>query len=239
MKMIAMLPAVFAFLSLLPQSSGLLIKSHWSHVRMSTVPPERIDGRRGGEVILLCSASGSPAPSVAWYKDGLFVSHQDWKVEEGGNSLGETVARLVLPCLTDDDAGLYECRARAGEHETTSTTEVHVVAAEVERGRCLVPGRPVIGSWRPMYLVEMGDTARLPCRIQSGVSAVEVSWTNSAGAADNNDVRLVVQQNGDLVINDIQFQDMGQYTCTATGPGGSDSVHTFVYPLAPDRNSLN
>ena len=35
------------------------------------------------------------------YKDDLFVSHSDWSVDQGGNSIGETVARLVLPCLTD------------------------------------------------------------------------------------------------------------------------------------------
>jgi hypothetical protein len=33
-------------------------------------------------------------------KDSLFVSHMDWSVEESAGTMGETVARLTLPCLT-------------------------------------------------------------------------------------------------------------------------------------------
>lgn len=253
MQLIAAILAAVHLLTALPVTTGLLIRSHWSHVRMSTLPPARVDGRRGGEVVLLCSASGSPAPSVAWYKDDLFVSHSDWSVDQGGNSIGETVARLVLPCLTDSDAGVYECRAKAGQHEATATTQLNIVPDDAATGaaadsddnqqqpRCTVPNRPVIAVWRPMYLVEEGDTARLPCTVQSGVPAGQVSWTNALGAqaADNNDSRIQVEESGDLVITNINFKDMGQYTCTVTGTEGSDSVHSFVYPLAPSRNSLN
>jgi hypothetical protein len=47
------------------------VQSHWEHVRLKALPPVRVDGREGGQVVLTCSATGSPAPSVAWYK----VSH--------------------------------------------------------------------------------------------------------------------------------------------------------------------
>jgi hypothetical protein len=32
-------------------------------------------------------------------KDSLFVSHMDWSVDESAGTMGETVARLTLPCL--------------------------------------------------------------------------------------------------------------------------------------------
>jgi hypothetical protein len=32
-------------------------------------------------------------------QDSLFVSHMDWSVGESAGTMGETVARLTLPCL--------------------------------------------------------------------------------------------------------------------------------------------
>ena len=51
-------------------SGGLVVQSHWEHVRLKVLPPVRVDGREGGQVVLTCSATGSPAPSIAWYKVG-------------------------------------------------------------------------------------------------------------------------------------------------------------------------
>ena len=82
--------------------------------------------RRSGELTLTCSATGSPAPSVAWYKDNLFVAHleedQDTSLEE--TSLGETVAKLTLPCISAKDVGQYECRASAGRQQISAVTQV-------------------------------------------------------------------------------------------------------------------
>jgi hypothetical protein len=65
----------------------------------------------------------------------------------------------------------------------------------------------------------------------------QVVWTTGDGqAAQGNNVRVSLEDNGDLVIQKVTFADMGQYTCTVTGPGGTDSIHTFLYPLAPERN---
>jgi hypothetical protein len=67
----------------------------------------------------------------------------------------------------------------------------------------------------------------------------QVVWTTSDGQpAQGNDIRFRLEENGDLIIQKVTFADMGQYTCTVTGAGGSDSVHTFLYPLAPERNLL-
>jgi len=218
-------------------TEALVIQSHWSHVRLKSIPPARVDGREGGEVVLLCSATGSPTPKIAWYKDSMFVSHLDWSVEEDISSIGEAVARLTLPCLNHRDIGTYECRVRAGEHETSATTQVNVVPADDIQGHCVDNGRPRISMWKGTYMIEEGDTARLPCRVQNDVLDYQVTWTNIEGEpAHANDARYFVERNGDLVIKDIRFTDMGQYTCTVSGPGGSDTIHTFVYPLSPERN---
>jgi len=63
--------AVLCLAMLFSPGAGRIIQPRWSHVRLKSVPPARVDGRQGGRVVLVCSATGSPAPKVAWYKDSL------------------------------------------------------------------------------------------------------------------------------------------------------------------------
>lgn len=218
------------FMVTMSVASSLVIKSHWEHVRLKKVPPARVDGRKSGEIILTCSATGSPAPNIAWYKDDLFVPHLDYNLEEKSASLGETVAQLRLPCLTESEAGLYECRARAGKQEVSAVTEVNIV--EYEENLCRKEGQPEIAMWRPTVMVEEGDVMVLPCRVKDPHDQ-EIAWTNGRGEDIGNDVRFVVTESGDLVISSVTWNDMGQYTCTAKNLKGATSVNTFLYPLAP------
>jgi len=226
-SMKSVLPLVI--LTLLSTTSSLVIKSHWEHVRLKKVPPARVDGRKSGEILLTCSATGSPAPSIAWYKDDLFVPHLDYNLEERSPSLGETVAHLRLPCLSESDAGLYECRARAGKQEVSVVTEINV--AEYEDNLCREEGQPEISMWRPTMMVEEGEVVVMPCRVKQPHDQ-EITWTNGRGDDLGNDVRFVVSDNGDLQISGVTWGDMGQYTCTAKNMKGATSVNTFLYPLA-------
>jgi len=231
LKMIPSMKVVLPLLilTLLSTTSSLVIKSHWEHVRLKKVSPARVDGRKSGEIILTCSATGSPAPSIAWYKDDLFVPHLDYNLEERSPSIGETVAQLRLPCLSESDAGLYECRARAGKKEVSAVTEINVV--EYEDNLCREEGQPEISMWRPTMMVEEGEVVVMPCRVKQSHDQ-QIIWTNGRGDELGNDVRFVVSDNGDLKISGVTWGDMGQYTCTANNLKGTTSVKTFLYPLA-------
>lgn len=204
-----------------------------THVTLTSAGPARVDGRRSGEVELTCSASGSPAPSVAWYRDSLFVSHQTeltGEEQRGGESFGETVARLRVSCLTEEDAGQYECRAVAGRQQVSAVTQLNVV--DWEAGQlCRQTGRPEISVWRSTVLVEEGSSVVLPCTVSSPGDSI-ITWS-SRGSRLHTGARLTIAESGELRISELRWGDMGQYTCTATNTAGSDQIQSFVYPLRP------
>ena len=205
-----------------------MIQSHWEHVKFKSLAPARVDARLTGALELTCSATGSPAPSLAWYKDGLFVYHEP--EPSSGSSLGETVAKLRVDCVTSEAAGQYECRAVAGLQQISAVTEVRVVTWE-EGSLCQERGQPEISLWRPTLMVEAGDSVVLPCRVERPDEAV-VMWSDSRGEAVTSEERFEVMENGDLRISGVSWEDMGQFTCTASNEAGVASVNTFLYPLA-------
>jgi len=234
------LPVVSTFtilLSLLLTADSMVISPRWEHLRWKTLPPARVDVRRSGEMTLSCSATGSPAPDLAWYKDGLFVPHlelgQEEEEEEEGKSLGETVAKLRLGCMGDNMEGVYECRARAGKQELNVVTEVNIVDWEGE-DVCIMTGKPEIAVWSPTLMVEEGHTALLRCRDMEHRDDVNIVWRDEEGKEVGDGERQSITEKGDLVIRQVTFKDMGTYSCTLENTRGQDSVSTFLYPLAPN-----
>ena len=100
--------------------------------------------------------TGSPTPSTAWYKDGKRISGT--QVSPGG--LGETFAKLSLPCVTESDAGVYECRGDASGQEVVVATKVEVVGHAPHSG-CLPREKhnagPTITGWFSTVMIESGD----------------------------------------------------------------------------------
>jgi len=205
-----------------------VIQKHWEHIKLKKVAPASIEARRSGELELTCSATGSPAPSISWYKNGLFVYHEVDHSLEDHSSLGETVARLRIPCVGDDDAGQYECRAVAGKHQQSAVTTVKV--ADWDTNLCFNTGDPFITLWKPTLMIEIGETVVLPCRLDKNIDAV-ITWTDAQGKVVTNGDQYQVLISGDLVISSVSWSHMGQYSCTATNVAGTTTIHSFVYPL--------
>jgi len=221
---------------LLLAAESLVISPRWSHLRWKTVAPARVDVRASGQVVLTCTATGSPAPAVAWYKDGLFTPHLELAEDQTqeGASLGETVAKLRLSCASKETVGKYECRARAGEQELSAVTQVEL-ADWSEGDLCSEQGSPEVAVWSPTLMVEEGTDAVLRCRgMSSETTVTTTTWLNDKGEQlGKKGKRHSVTDSGNLIVRDVSFADMGSYTCRLTNKMGSDQVDTFLYPLAP------
>ena len=80
----------------------------------------------GSTVQLKCHASGAPAPSVTWYKDGrqYFTAYYD--SHHGGISSAEGQV-LELNDVTAEDSGEYRCVAMNVNGEVEFTYKLDVV----------------------------------------------------------------------------------------------------------------
>ena len=177
-------------------------------VEIAEAPPKLLEARQHGNTVLECSANGSPAPEITWYKDGLpyikdfAAGSQDH--EFGAQSMGETKSRINLDCVSESDAGLYECVATSNGASTSVGTQVHV--SSFEQGNGCVQRRlldyestpPKIYQWIGTYLQPIGQDARLICRAEGQRSIYWIGPTDQEIDADNG--KYKVMPNGDLLV---------------------------------------
>ncbi|CAG2121939.1 unnamed protein product, partial [Medioppia subpectinata] len=63
------------------------------------------------------------------------------------------------------------------------------------------------------------------------------SWLGPEDNTLTNSAKYKVLENGDLIIRDLTWDDMGNYMCVAENSHGSDRTSLFLYPTLPeDRN---
>jgi len=200
-------------------------------VRLKEIPPALVAARSSGRVSLSCSVTGSPTPTVAWYREGKRLAGS----QESPGGLGETWVRLSLTCIDEEDAGTYECKGEAQGREVRVTTKVSVVGHSPHSGcqsRDRIAAAPTITGWHSTLMMQSGDTARLKCNIQDSTEKFSVIWRNAAGEEVKSEGRYKMDGT-DLVISQASWADMGRFTCTAQNGFGVDMVSSFLYPLAP------
>ncbi|XP_060069782.1 hemicentin-1-like [Ylistrum balloti] len=154
----------------------------------------------GGSIQLLCGASGVPSPIIRWEKNGQPVED---KQNIGGRSL------LIVNSARREDGGLYTCIAEnpAGV-DTASATVIMSVPPRVT-----VPDGNAV--------VSIAEKVMLTCSV-GGDPQPEILWTKNGRPVLYSD-RIVVLNNGSLVIYDATSSDAGEYKCVATNYAGTST----------------
>jgi len=223
------------------------------YVSFAEAPPKFIEARKHGKVLLECAAKGEPAPQIKWYKDGkplhknkkhpkkMFnhhgmplyrygkgMLHKDLKMS---GSLGQIKAQVNLDCITEEDAGVYECVIWNGYETKTTTTELRVESFDTDT-TCHKPTKPKIHQWSEMYFQTTGGNALLTCR---SAGPHEIFWIGPNGKpVDIKGKKYQMTSQGDLIVRNLSFEDMGNFQCLVKNIHGSDMIETFVYPLATE-----
>lgn len=88
-------------------------------------------------------------------------------------------------------------------------------------------------SWR---FALQRSTVILPCRV-TGQPIPYLFWIDNAGntISPASHLRHTVLPNGDLQITDLQWSDMGEFTCKVQSGYTEKSVTTFLYPVRSVR----
>ncbi len=160
------------------------------------------------------------------------------------DSLAETKSRLSIECVAESDAAVYECVAENEADRLTAETKVAVSSSLGGNGDACLSRRlassrvspPAIHQWMGTYLQVMGTDAHLICRADG--NAAEIVWMDP-----NDDVieydgdKYLPLSNGDLIVRDLDFGDMGMFKCVARNEFGEDMKETFVFPTAAVRSN--
>ncbi|XP_037092235.1 neural/ectodermal development factor IMP-L2-like [Pollicipes pollicipes] len=193
-------------------------------------PPATRGVRLYSSLQLECEFLGSPPPTIDWLRGGS-LHHKAGLIgdlEEETNSLetlshggiAATRSRLYLDCVTPRDQGQYTCRGSTGRELATSSTQLKItgpasaddlLACEQAKEASFRPARIV--QWRVRLLAKMGSRIRLPCDA-TGFPAPVITWTRSFHPVMDEDERVTVTEKGHLIIDSLQWSDMGVYQCT-------------------------
>lgn len=103
-----------------------------------------------------------------------------------------------------------------------------------ERGlnNCSSESDPIITLYSPTLVANIGVTVVLPCRA-SGKPTPQITWVNNYNVplSLSTNLRHRVLDSGDLMIEELLWEDMGGYTCQAKSGNRQQVVSTFLYPL--------
>ncbi|KAI2803507.1 Neural ectodermal development factor, partial [Blomia tropicalis] len=90
--------------------------------------------------------------------------------------------------------------------------------------------------WTETILESIGSDAIIHCHA-TGFPKPTHTWYDSENNKIVSNERMRILANGDLLISNVSFGDMGVYRCVASNQYGSDQLEkAFLYPTAPERD---
>jgi len=185
-----------------------------------------------GKSEIECAVQGSSYPTVEWLKDGELITHND--VEESLDLMVDSAvlvkvkSALVIPCSYPSQSGLYTCVGDDGVKRISGETALEIEDSPnsvLTKSCSASSSEPVILQWTRTYLGNQGNVAILLCR-----GPDQKSWFRTARKSLNSS-KYKVLHNGDLLINELEWSDMGDFTCQVTYENEVYELTTFVYPM--------
>ncbi|XP_049882057.1 neuroglian-like isoform X1 [Pectinophora gossypiella] len=159
----------------------------------------------GETAVIKCKAGGTPVPQVSWVHNGKPIEQA-----EPNPRRQVTADSIIITDLTKKDTGNYGCNA---------TNSVGYVYKDVYINVQSIPPEIKEG---PEDLVKVdGSVAVLKCRV-FGAPKPQVKWMRDE--VDVTGGKYNITSEGDLVIRDVSFTDVGKYQCYAKNKFGEKSA---------------
>ncbi|XP_031169752.1 hemicentin-1 isoform X2 [Sander lucioperca] len=164
--------------------------------------PTELVVTRLSPVVIACTASGVPVPTIHWSKDGMKLP----KEGQGYSILPTGPVEIISAELSH--AGRYSCTAR----NAAGSTHRHV--------QLTVQELPVIQSHPSTLDVILNNPITLPCRA-TGLPRPTITWQKEGINIPTTDGSFTVLPNGSLQITKASVSDSGTYICVAQNPAGT------------------
>ncbi|KAL1373632.1 hypothetical protein pipiens_001693 [Culex pipiens pipiens] len=187
-----------------------------------TVRPQDQRVVPNGVATFRCAATGSPAPSVFWTKEGsptlMFPNNTYGGIQIGGQGA------LQIRGVQREDEGYYVCSALSVAGSVTSRVYLQVTSSLDS----ITP--PLLQLVPSNQSLPAGANTILPCRLPDPSSSStspstsgQISWERN-GSELATTGRFTQLQGGSLKIDDLQRADSGWYRCVARAAGQGASM---------------
>ncbi|KAK2540204.1 Hmcn1 [Columba guinea] len=162
-----------------------------------------------------CVASGSPAPSITWQKDGHLLR------EDAKHTFLSNGRRLQILNSQITDTGRYVCVVEniAGSAKKYFNLNVHVPPS-------------VVGANPENLTVVVNNFISLTCEV-TGFPPPDLSWLKNGKPLSSNANAFVVPGARTLQIPRAKLPDDGEYTCIARNQAGESHKKSFLTVLVP------
>ncbi|XP_057694586.1 protein turtle homolog B isoform X6 [Corythoichthys intestinalis] len=210
---------------MLEQQYNTFNNGSWVHLTVNapptftSTPPQYVEAKEGGSILLSCFAQGNPKPGISWLREGEeLATNAKYSVHDGS---------LTILGITRDDRGAYTCRAYSDQGEVLHTT------------RLLVQGPPFIVSPPENVTVNISQNALFTCQAEAYPGNLTYTWfLEDENVYFKNDLKLRVRIliDGTLIIFRVKPEDAGKYTCSPSNSLGiSPSASAYLTVQYPAR----
>ncbi|XP_050519351.1 neuroglian isoform X1 [Diabrotica virgifera virgifera] len=197
-------------------------KSYSISLKVLAVPyfikePERVNAAEDETIEFSCVAGGVPEPQIKWIHNGK-------PIEEALHNPRRKVFnnKIIIEGLQKNDTGNYGCNATNSLGYVYKDVYVNVLALAPE----------IIEAPRDTQAVDNQNVTMI-CKVL-GAPKPNVKWIQNGRELTGG--KYDVQSNGDLIIDKVQFDDRGNYTCYAENKLGNTSAiakldiksHTYI-----------
>ncbi|KAM4548643.1 hemicentin-1 isoform 1-T1 [Odontesthes bonariensis] len=164
--------------------------------------PTELVVTRLSPVVIACTASGVPQPTIHWSKDGMMLPNKG----QGYTVMPTGPVEITSAELSH--AGRYSCTAK----NIAGSTHRHV--------QLTVQELPVIQSHPSTLDVIFNSPITLPCRA-TGSPRPTITWQKEGINIPTTGGSFTVLPNGSLQISKASLSDSGTYICVAQNPAGT------------------
>ncbi|XP_018352560.1 PREDICTED: uncharacterized protein LOC108754623 [Trachymyrmex septentrionalis] len=211
----------------------------WTRILQN--PPDSLEVAVGSRVELQCEVVGNPPPQVYWITGNepeRQIQELTARVQKTNNGMStewEGVSQItstyVIDCVRVEDQGLKYC-VSVSKNVVVQSAPTVLLVNSTKATECNSESQPTItlhASWR-FALNE--NTVILPCRVV-GQPAPYLFWLDNSSKIISpiTHERHTVLPSGDLQITNLDWPDMGEYTCKVQSGYTEKSISTFLYPI--------